>query len=104
MQRDNDRVPAGDDVAVGRDGAGGEPGTGGRDSGSDGAPASAVELCRLFAGRFPTGERAYRIKCNGVTAYAFGKSKGQAALAVCEVDRVTDKELTLAAFEAMGVK
>jgi hypothetical protein len=39
-----------------------------------------------------------------VTRYVFSNSPGQAALEVCEVERVKDKDLTKAAFEAMGVK
>lgn len=38
-----------------------------------------------------------------VIRFAFAKSPGQAALAVCEVERVKDRDLTVAAFEAMGV-
>lgn len=106
MQRTDNRVPAGDDVADVGDGAAVESVTGGRDQQSDehAGSSSLVELCRRHGGAFPDGHRAYRVRVGEVERFAFAKSPGQAALAVCEVERVKDRDLTIAAFEAMGVK
>lgn len=65
---------------------------------------SLVELCRDTKGARPDGERAYRVKVGGETKYVFAKSKGQAALACATVETVTQRELTEAAFEAIGVQ
>jgi hypothetical protein len=96
----------GTDVADVGDGSSVESGTGGGDQPADecAASASLVALCRKHSGKLPTDKRAYSVKCGDVTRYVFSNSPGQAALEVCEVERVKDKDLTKAAFEAMGVK
>lgn len=62
---------------------------------------SLVELCRDHGGLIASGERAYRVTCATGVYYAFSNSPGQAALSVCSVERVKDRELTEAAFEAL---
>lgn len=50
------------------------------------------------------GKLAYRVTVDAKEYYTFAKSPGQAALNLCMVERVKDKELVRAAFAAMGVK
>lgn len=47
------------------------------------------------------GKRAYRVTCDAKDFWTFANSPGQAALNVCMVERVKDRELTDAALNAL---
>ena len=65
---------------------------------------SAVDVLRKCGGKLPRGTRVYSVECHGPHAYAIANSPGNAALAVTNVQRLTDREIMQAALEAMGVK
>lgn len=63
---------------------------------------SLVELCRANYADLPH-IRVYRVMTpEGKDVFCAAKSPKQAAVSVCSVERVTDKELAAAAFEALG--
>lgn len=65
--------------------------------------ASLVDLCQQLKSNLKD-RLVYRVSANGKDAYVCAKSPGQAALAVCKVERLKDKQLATAAFEALGNK
>lgn len=100
-------VSAGNDVADVRDSAGIESGTGGRDQSADERAVyyhDLVSLIREHGAKLEKNERVYSVQYGFEPVYVVSNSPAGAALAVCDVHRVADKELVKAAFEAMGVK
>lgn len=63
--------------------------------------ATLVGLCRKLKSNLE-GRRVYHVKSHGKSMYVAANSPGRAALSVCEVERVRDKELITAAFEALA--
>lgn len=106
-QRDDDSVCGVADVADVGDGAGEQPGVGGRDQSADERAVyyyDLVTLMREHGAKLEKNERVYAVQAGSDGMYVVANSPGQAALAVCDVSRVPDKQLIQAAFEAMGVK
>lgn len=84
-----------------------EPGTGGGDQPADGGAVyyhDLVSLIREHGAKLEKNERVYSVQHGFEPVYVVSNSPSSAALAVCDVARVPDKELVKAAFEAMGAK
>lgn len=107
-QRDNDSVHGGADVADVGDVAADSAGVGGGDQPSDGSAIVYLDLVSLIRGhgaQLQKNERVYEVEPSpGDKWYVVTNSPGSAALAVCDVRRVSDKEVVKAAFEAMGAR
>lgn len=100
-------VSTGDDLADVRDAAGVESGAGGGDRPADERAVyyhDLVSLIREHGARLEKNERVYSVQYGFEPVYVVSNSPANAALAVCTVVRVPDKELVKAAFEAMGVR
>lgn len=65
--------------------------------------SNLVDLCKSIGGMIPDGKRVYQVDgIGGEVRYVLSNSPGNAALAVVTVERLTDKELNQAAFQALS--
>jgi hypothetical protein len=63
-----------------------------------------VSLIREHGAVLAKNERVYAVSPAGRELFVVTNSQGNAALSVCDVRLVKDKELVKAAFEAMGAR
>lgn len=64
---------------------------------------SLVDLCKSIGGMIPNGQRIYQVTgIGGEARYVLSNSPGQAAMTVVDVERLSDKEINQAAFQALA--
>ncbi len=106
-QRDDDSVHSGDDLANVGGGAENESGTGDGDQPTDersGVYTSLVNLVKHHGAQLAKNERVYELGLGEYTVYVVANSPGAAAMKWIVCERVTDKAIVKAAFEAMKPK